>query len=126
MSVLDDRGLWSLVERRATQSSDRVLVVDEHERAVSFREFRDLAERAAAGLYALDHMVDRLAEDHANARWLAEQLARLPGVKLDPDAVETNLVFAELPGRDPACSSCFRCSTCLSSSRGARFRARGF
>ena len=35
---------------------------------------------AAAGLYALDHNVDRLAEDHANARLLAERLAGLPGV----------------------------------------------
>ena len=47
---------------------------------------------AAAGLYALDHNVDRLAEDHANARVLAEGLAELPGVELDPAAVETNII----------------------------------
>jgi threonine aldolase len=47
---------------------------------------------AAAGLYALDHNVDRLAEDHANARVLAEGLAELPGVELDPADVETNIV----------------------------------
>ena len=52
MSVLDDRGLWSLVEQRAALSPDRVLVVDEHQRSVTFGEFRHLAERAAAGLYA--------------------------------------------------------------------------
>jgi threonine aldolase len=48
---------------------------------------------AAAGLYALRHNVDRLAEDHAHARALAEGLATLPGIEVKPEAVETNLVF---------------------------------
>jgi threonine aldolase len=51
---------------------------------------------AAAGLYALDHNVERLAEDHANARRLAEGLAELPAVSIDPDSVETNIVFFEV------------------------------
>jgi threonine aldolase len=51
---------------------------------------------AAAGLYALDHHVERLAEDHENARVLAEGLAELPGVELDPSAVETNIVIFEV------------------------------
>lgn len=51
---------------------------------------------AAACLHALEHHVDRLAEDHANARALASGLAALPGVRIDPDAVETNLVFFEI------------------------------
>ena len=50
---------------------------------------------AAAGLYALDHNVERLAEDHENARVLAEGLAELPGVKLDASTVETNIVLFE-------------------------------
>jgi len=53
---------------------------------------------AAGGIYALRHHVKRLAEDHANARRLAEGLAKLPGVKLDPATVETNLVFFDLTG----------------------------
>jgi threonine aldolase len=53
---------------------------------------------AAGGLFALRHHVGRLAEDHANARRLAEGLAALPGVKLELAAVETNLVFFELTG----------------------------
>ena len=53
---------------------------------------------AAGGVYALRHHVKRLAEDHANARRLAEGLAGLPGVRLDPATVETNLVFFELTG----------------------------
>jgi threonine aldolase len=51
---------------------------------------------AATGLIALDTMVDRLAEDHANARTLAEGLAELPGVRCDLSRVQTNLVFFEL------------------------------
>jgi threonine aldolase len=54
---------------------------------------------AAGGVYALRHNVKRLAEDHANARRLAEGLAALPGVALDPATVETNLVFFDLTGR---------------------------
>jgi threonine aldolase len=56
---------------------------------------------AAAALYALEHNVDRLAEDHSHARRLAEGLAVLPGLRLDPAAVETNLVFFEFVGDDP-------------------------
>jgi threonine aldolase len=51
---------------------------------------------AAAGLYALDHNVDRLAEDHANARLLAEGLAELPSVTIEPAKVETNIVIFEV------------------------------
>lgn len=55
---------------------------------------------AAAGLYALEHHVARLAEDHARARRLAGALAGMAGVVLDPEAVETNIVVFEIaPGR---------------------------
>ncbi len=54
---------------------------------------------AAACLYALDHHVERLAEDHANARRLAEGLAEIPGVTLDPASVETNIVWFDVEGR---------------------------
>ena len=51
---------------------------------------------AAAGLVALDSMVDRLAEDHANARTLAEGLAEVQGVSCDLSRVQTNLVYFEV------------------------------
>src|SRR3989441_1212680 len=57
---------------------------------------------AAGGVYALRHHVKRLADDHANARRLAEGLAGLPGVSLDPATVETNIVFFELTGEPTA------------------------
>ena len=53
---------------------------------------------AAAGVFALRHHVKRLAEDHANARRLAEALAALPGIVLDPATIETNIVIFELRG----------------------------
>ena len=54
---------------------------------------------AAAGIVALDEMVDRLAEDHAHARELAEGLAKVEGVRLDKGSPNTNMVYIEL---DPA------------------------
>jgi threonine aldolase len=48
---------------------------------------------AAACAYALDHHVERLAEDHEHAAWLAEGLAEIPGVTIDASAVETNIVI---------------------------------
>ncbi len=53
---------------------------------------------AAAGIYALDHMVDRLAEDHENARALARGLAELPMIDVDADAIETNIVIFHVAG----------------------------
>jgi threonine aldolase len=55
--------------------------------------FRQSGIVAAGCLYALDHHVDRLGEDHAHARLLAEGLASLRGVQLDPVSVETNIVI---------------------------------
>ncbi|MDE1984595.1 MAG: low-specificity L-threonine aldolase, partial [Gammaproteobacteria bacterium] len=49
---------------------------------------------AAAGLYALEHHVQRLAEDHTKARQLAEGLAQIQQIQLDPATVQTNMVFA--------------------------------
>jgi threonine aldolase len=51
---------------------------------------------AAAGLYALEHHRTRLAEDHANAAFLAAELARLPGLAVDPAGVHTNIVMVDI------------------------------
>ena len=51
---------------------------------------------AAAGLYALDHNVERLADDHANARLLAERITRLSRVRLDLASVQSNIVIWEM------------------------------
>ena len=79
------------------------LIAGSHERMARARRLKHLfggAMRqagivAAGGLYALDHHVDRLAEDHANARRLAEGLAEA-GMPVDPDQVETNFVLLDV------------------------------
>jgi len=52
---------------------------------------------AAAGLVALEKMVGRLAEDHANAKRLANGLSRIPGITVQPDKTQTNIVLFESP-----------------------------
>ena len=51
---------------------------------------------AAAGLFALDHHVEQLAADHANARLIAERLVALPGIALDLATVQTNIIVLRL------------------------------
>jgi len=54
---------------------------------------------AAAGLYALQHNIERLREDHGNAKWLADQLRLIPSLNTDEAPVhqDTNMVFVSLP-----------------------------
>jgi threonine aldolase len=54
---------------------------------------------AAAGIVAVERMIDRLAEDHANARRLAEGIAEIPGVATDPARVGTNILYLDLIDR---------------------------
>jgi threonine aldolase len=54
---------------------------------------------AAAGLIALEEMPARLHEDHANARWLAEQIAAMDGCQIDLETVQTNIVIFRPEGR---------------------------
>lgn len=53
---------------------------------------------AAAGVIALESMVERLADDQANARRLARELAAIPGVLINPESVQTNIVVWEMDG----------------------------
>lgn len=53
---------------------------------------------AAAGLYALQNNVERLAQDHENAKTLALGLAQIKELEINPDTVQTNMVFAQLKG----------------------------
>ena len=71
------------------------------QRALRYRRmlgggWRQAGILAAAALYALDHHVERLAEDHASARRLAEGVAKIDGVRIDPDLVETNIVVMDI------------------------------
>jgi acyl-CoA synthetase (AMP-forming)/AMP-acid ligase II len=81
----DDQGLWDLVEARATATPDKVLAVDEDDRTLTAREFRDAAARAAAGLQALgvgpDVNVSWMLPTWLESAVLVAALARLGAVQ---------------------------------------------
>ena len=77
------------------------------ERARAYRKalgggMRQVGVLGAAGLIALEVMTKRLGEDHANARLLAEAMAKVPGVEIDLEGVQTNIVIFHLSGGDAA------------------------
>jgi threonine aldolase len=59
---------------------------------------RQVGILAAAGLFALDHHIDRMVEDHANARLIADVLAQLPNVDLPLETVQTNIIIIRFLG----------------------------
>ncbi|KEO85216.1 low-specificity L-threonine aldolase [Tumebacillus flagellatus] len=59
---------------------------------------RQVGVLAAPALLALTQNVERLAEDHANAKFLAEGLAQIPGLAIDPATVDTNIVIVNIAG----------------------------
>ena len=76
------------------------------ERATRYRRMSGGAMRqvgifAAAGLYALDHHLERLTEDHANARLIAERLAQSARIRIDLATAQTNILVFELSGDAP-------------------------
>jgi threonine aldolase len=76
---------------------------DAIERARGYRKrlggaMRQAGVLAAAGMIALEEMPHRLGEDHANARFLATELAKLPGIQIDPARVQTNIVIFDITG----------------------------
>jgi threonine aldolase len=76
---------------------------------------------AAAGIVALDTMVDRLAEDHANARFLADGLAGIEGIIIDPARVQTNIVMFRVDEPGPPHATLIR----LVAERGVRVAELG-
>ncbi len=92
VSVCFSKGLGAPIGSALAGSAEFV------ERAGRFRKMfgggmRQAGIVAAGALYALDHHRPRLAEDHANAKALAEGICRLDGIELDPAEVETNIVI---------------------------------
>jgi threonine aldolase len=65
---------------------------------------RQVGFMAAACLHALDHHIDRLADDHARAKTLAQRLAEIDGVEVNPDDTETNIVLARVGDANEMCS----------------------
>jgi threonine aldolase len=57
---------------------------------------RQVGILAAAGIYALENHIERLGEDHKNARLFAEQVSQIPGIEIDMDTVQTNIVVMDI------------------------------
>ena len=105
VSICFSKGLGAPVGSAVAGSREHV------KRAHRFRKMfgggmRQAGIIAAGALYALDHNVGRLAEDHANAKRLALALAEMPGIAIDPAAVETNIVYFEVASPNNAADVC--------------------
>jgi threonine aldolase len=98
VSIALSKGLGCPAGSVLAGSADDLTALVRHRRMLG-GALRQAGILAAAGIHALEHNVARLAEDHANARVLAERLALADGVTLDLAAVETNIVVFHLaPG----------------------------
>ncbi len=98
VSVCFSKGLGAPVGSALAGSRDLIREAHRH-RKVLGGGMRQAGVIAAAALYALEHHVERLAEDHANARRLAGGIHKVEGLEIDPEEVDTNLVFFRV---DPA------------------------
>ena len=99
VSVCFSKGLGAPVGSALVGSRDAIREARRHRKAMG-GAMRQCGFLAAAAHYALDHYVERLAEDHAVAQVLAAGIRRLsPVLRLQPDRVETNIVIFEI---DPA------------------------
>jgi threonine aldolase len=78
---------------------------------------------AGAAIYALDHNLGRLAEDHVNARRLAGALASVQGIAVETDPVETNMVYFRVPDVDGFHAACLERGLRFSKQVGNRLRA---
>ena len=104
VSVCFSKGLGAPVGSAVAASADFITRVHRVRKLLG-GGMRQAGVLAAAALYALENHIDRLAEDHANARLLAEGIADLPAVQLDPAEVETNIVIFDLVGARYTASS---------------------
>jgi threonine aldolase len=92
VSVCFSKGLGAPVGSALTGSRDFVTRA-RRVRKVLGGSMRQAGVIAAAALYALDHHIERLAEDHRNAQVIAQAITDTPGLQLDPPEVETNLIW---------------------------------
>ncbi len=76
---------------------------------------RQVGLLAAAAIYAVENNIERLADDHANARYLSEELAKIEGVSIDLDTVQTNIVIFDIAGTGMTapdiCAKWHKCGT---------------
>jgi threonine aldolase len=92
VNVCFSKGLGAPVGSALCGSADHIRRARRHRQALG-GAMRQSGIIAAGALYALDHNITRLAEDHETARVLADAVRQIPGLTLDPDVVDTNLVI---------------------------------
>src|SRR5205085_3636078 len=95
VSVCFSKGLGAPVGSALCGPSDLIRQARRHRKALG-GGMRQAGIIAAGALYALEHNIDRLADDHANARILVETIRATPGLKLDPETVDTNIVIFDV------------------------------
>jgi len=95
VSVCFSKGLGAPVGSALCGPAELIRQARRHRKALG-GGMRQAGIIAAGALYALEHNIERLADDHANARLLAEAVRATPGLKLDPDAVDTNIVIFDV------------------------------
>ena len=96
VAVAFSKGLGAPGGSLLAGSKETIALADRHRRRMG-GAMRQNGIFSAAALYAIDHHLARLAEDHANARLLAERLAETGSVRLDLATVQTNIVVFHLP-----------------------------
>jgi threonine aldolase len=102
VSIALSKGLGAPIGSVLAGRRDDIARAQRHRRMFG-GAMRQAGMMAAGGLFALRHNLGRLADDHANARLIAEALAGSPAVDLDPSTVETNIVVFHLrPGAPDA------------------------
>lgn len=99
VSVCLSKGLGAPVGSVVAGSADFVEKARRNRKVVG-GAMRQAGVLAAAGVVAVTEMVERLADDHANAKTLAEGLAQIDGISVDPNDIETNIVFFMLEAPD--------------------------
>lgn len=92
VNVCFSKGLGAPVGSALIGSADLIRRARRHRQALG-GAMRQAGIIAAGALYALKHHVDRLADDHENARALADAIRQIPGLTLDPDVVDTNIAI---------------------------------
>jgi len=95
VSVCFSKGLGAPVGSALCGPSELIRKARRHRKALG-GGMRQAGIIAAGALYALDHHIDRLVEDHEKARVLADAIRETPGLALDPDVVDTNIVIFKL------------------------------
>lgn len=95
VSVCFSKGLGAPVGSALCGPADLIRRARRH-RKVLGGGMRQAGIIAAGALYALEHNIERLAEDHANARILAEAIRNTPGLRLDPEVIDTNILIFEV------------------------------